>query len=87
MAHALKDHKAIHDLRLILFGGEVLGLHGSLQYVASLSGSKLARIKAALNMDMIGKPNTPNPGVLIEGAQVSQSVMSQRLLVLKYKPL
>lgn len=65
----------VHDLRLILFGGEEQGLFGSRQHVARLSAGERARIRAVLNMDMIGTLNTPSPGVLLEGAAVSQSVI------------
>ncbi len=60
-----------HDLRLILFGGEEQGLHGSKQYVAALPQAERARVRAVLNMDMIGTRNTATPTVLLEGAPVS----------------
>ena len=53
IARALKDHPAVHDLRLILFGGEEQGLFGSRQYVASLSAAQRTRIRAVVHMDMI----------------------------------
>lgn len=60
-----------HDVRLILFGGEEEGLHGSKQYVAALPAAERARIRAVLNMDMIASKNTVTPTVLLEGATVS----------------
>jgi FMN phosphatase YigB (HAD superfamily) len=75
LARALGDLPAAHDLRMILFGGEEEGLFGSLRHVASLSGDERARIRAVLNMDMIGCQNTPVPGVLLEGAAVSDDVL------------
>jgi hypothetical protein len=72
---ALKDHQAVHDLRLILFGFEEQGLHGSRQHVARLSGEERTRIRAVVNMDMIATLNTPTPAVLLEGAPVSQAVI------------
>ena len=60
-----------HDVRLILFGGEEEGLHGSKQYVAALPAAERARIRAVLNMDMIATRNTLTPTVLLEGAAVS----------------
>jgi Zn-dependent M28 family amino/carboxypeptidase len=75
IARALRDHRAVHDLRLVLFGGEEEGLHGSRQYVAGLSAAQRARIRAVVNMDMVGTRNTPAPSVLLEGAQVSQGVI------------
>jgi Zn-dependent M28 family amino/carboxypeptidase len=44
-------------------------------YVAALPDDERARIRAVLNMDMIGGRNTPEPGVLLEGAAVSQDVI------------
>ena len=65
-----------HDLRLILFGGEEEGLHGSQQYVASLGQADRARLDAVINMDMIATLNSPAPTVLLEGAAVSQALMN-----------
>ncbi|TDW75124.1 M28 family metallopeptidase [Kribbella pratensis] len=62
-----------HDIRLILFGGEEEGLFGSKQYVAALPPAERSRVRAVLNMDMIGTRNTVTPGVLLEGAAVSSS--------------
>ena len=75
IAHACKDHQAIHDLRLVLFGGEEQGLFGSQQYVASLSVAQRRRIRAVVQMDMIATLNTALPTVLLEGAAQSQSVI------------
>ena len=75
LARALAGHEAALDLRLILFGGEEEGLFGSLQYVAELPDAERARIRAVLNMDMIGGRNTPEPGVLLEGGEVSRPVI------------
>jgi len=75
IAHALQDHQPSHDLRLILWGGEEQGLFGSIQHIASLSQSERKRIRAVLNMDMIGVVNTQGHSVLIEGAALSQSVI------------
>ncbi|MEV0794445.1 M20/M25/M40 family metallo-hydrolase [Kribbella sp. NPDC050459] len=62
-----------HDLRLILFGGEEEGLFGSKQYVAALPPAERTRVRAVLNMDMIGTRNTATPTVLLEGAAVSSA--------------
>jgi Zn-dependent M28 family amino/carboxypeptidase len=75
LARALGDHAAALDLRMILFGGEEEGLFGSLQYVAELPQAERTRIRAVVNMDMIGCRNTPAPGVLLEGAAVSDAVL------------
>ena len=75
LARALAGRPAERDLRLILFGGEEEGLFGSMTYVAALPDDERARIRAVLNMDMIGGRNTREPGVLLEGAAVSQDVI------------
>ncbi|WP_225771697.1 M20/M25/M40 family metallo-hydrolase [Inquilinus sp. Marseille-Q2685] len=63
-----------NKVRFIFFGAEELGLLGSEHYVASLSDTERAKIKAMLNFDMVGSPNyvrfvydgngsdTPDPG-------------------------
>jgi Zn-dependent M28 family amino/carboxypeptidase len=63
------------NLRLILFGGEEQGLHGSRQHVAGLTPEDRARIRAVLNMDMVATRNTAEPAVLLEGAPVSQQLI------------
>jgi len=75
IARVLSDHPAVHDLRFVLFGGEEQGLYGSTQYVGSLSAAERSRIRAVINMDMIGSLNTSVPTVLLEGAAVSQTVV------------
>ncbi|TDD62233.1 Zn-dependent exopeptidase M28 [Kribbella antibiotica] len=65
-----------HGIRLILFGGEEEGLYGSKQYVAALPPAERARIRAVLNLDMIASKNGPTPTVLLEGAPVSQSLIT-----------
>jgi ABC-type taurine transport system substrate-binding protein len=77
MARVLATHPSEHDLRLILFGGEEEGLHGSTQYVAALPPSERARIRGIVNMDMIATVNTATPTVMLEGATISQGVMDQ----------
>ncbi len=67
---------AEHDLRLLLFGGEEQGLHGSQQYVASLGQADRSRLDSVINMDMIATLNTPTLTVLLEGAPVSQALMN-----------
>jgi hypothetical protein len=46
IARILTAQPAEHDLRLILFGGEEQGLHGSRQYVASLPQAEQGRIES-----------------------------------------
>lgn len=62
-----------HDLTFILFGGEEQGLHGSIQYVSGLTDGEHSRIRAVINMDMIGSVNTLPPSVLLEGSTISQA--------------
>jgi hypothetical protein len=77
IARAFQNHRGQHDLRLILFGGEEQGLFGSKRYVASLSASERAKIRAVVNMDMIGNLNSSTNSVLIEGASLSQAVINK----------
>jgi peptidase M28-like protein len=76
MARVFATHQGVHDLRFILFGGEEEGLFGSTQYVASLSEAERNRIRAVVNMDMIGTMNTSTRSVMLEGAPVSQTVIN-----------
>ena len=71
MARVLAGRGWQQDLRMILFGGEEEGLHGSRQYVAGLSDAERSRIRAVLNLDMVGSLNTTAPTVLLEGATLS----------------
>lgn len=75
LATAMAPYSFTHDLVFILFGGEEQGLFGSAQYVASLSDTERARIRAVLNMDMIGCVNSQPPTVMLEGAALSQSMI------------
>lgn len=75
IALAFAQHRGVHDLRLILFGGEEQGLFGSKQYVASLKPKERARIRAVVNMDMISNLNSEAKTVLLEGSPLSQSVI------------
>lgn len=75
IARILASHNSIHDLRLILFGGEEQGLVGSRRYVNTLSPSERSRIRAVINMDMIASLNTNMPTVLLEGASLSQTII------------
>lgn len=75
IARAFTDHRSVHDLRFILFGGEEQGLFGSKHYVAGLSPAERAKIHAVVNMDMVGSLNSPARTVLLEGASLSQPVI------------
>jgi Zn-dependent M28 family amino/carboxypeptidase len=75
IARVFHDQQGIHDLRLILFGGEEEGLFGSKYYVATLDTAEKARIRAVVNMDMIASLNNPTRTVLLEGAPVSQTII------------
>ena len=76
IARSLRDHANADDLRFILFGGEEQGLFGSKQYVAGLSTAERGRVRAVVNMDMIGCLNRAPATVLIEGAAVSPTVIN-----------
>lgn len=75
IARVFATHVCAHDLRFILFGGEEQGLHGSQHYVAALPSDERGRVKAIVNMDMIGRLNKPRATVLIEGAGVSRRII------------
>ncbi|MFI0481417.1 M28 family metallopeptidase [Actinomadura sp. 9N215] len=77
IARVLAAVRTRHDLRLILFGGEEEGLFGSTQYVTSLDPAARLDIAAVVNMDMIASVNTPEPTVLLEGAEVSQGLIDE----------
>ena len=76
IARIFSTHSSKHNLRFILFGGEEQGLIGSTQYVSNLTVSERLRVKAVINMDMIGTLNTATPAVLLEGSTVSQDLMT-----------
>lgn len=75
IARVLAASTVQHSLRLVLFGGEEQGLHGSRIHVADLGEADRSRISMVLNMDMIGRLNTAAPSVLLEGAPISQHVI------------
>lgn len=75
IARALRHHPSVHDLRLVLVGGEEQGLLGSRQHVLNLPQTERNRVRAVINMDMIGNRNTPSNGVLLEGASISQNLI------------
>jgi hypothetical protein len=75
IARALKEKTGINDLVFVLFGGEEQGLFGSKHFVRSLSSAQRARIRAVVNMDMIGRLNIATPTVLVEGRALSQSMI------------
>lgn len=77
IARVFHDHRATHDLRLILFGGEEEGLFGSKRYVATLTAAERKRIAGVINMDMIATRNAGVSSVLLEGAPLSQSVIDK----------
>ncbi|PFB81924.1 Zn-dependent exopeptidase M28 [Bacillus thuringiensis] len=76
IARIFKDVPTQHDLRFILFGGEEQGLLGSKQHVENLTTLDKNRIRAVINMDMIGKLNTSTPAVLIEGSPLSEEIIN-----------
>ncbi len=76
LAAAMATRDFAHDLVFLLFGGEEQGLLGSTQYVAALSQAERGRIRAMLNMDMIGRVNSPPPTVMLEGAALSQGMIA-----------
>lgn len=77
IAYVVAGQQTVHDLQLILFGGEEEGLFGSSQHVAALNTTERDRIRAVINMDMIATKNTTNRSVLLEGAPLSQPLIDE----------
>lgn len=77
IARTLAGHEGFHDLVFVLFGGEEQGLFGSEHFVDSLSPSDRARVRAVVNMDMIGTLNVPTQTVLLEGRKISQPMIAK----------
>lgn len=75
IARAFQAHRANDDLRFILFGGEEQGLFGSKRYVGTLNATERRKIRAVVNMDMIGSMNSDTRSVLLEGSPLSQAVI------------
>lgn len=76
IARVMKNHHGANELRFVLFGGEEDGLYGSDQYVKLLcSSNELERVKAVVCMDMIATMNCKKLTVLLEGADISQSMI------------
>lgn len=71
IGRALRPLELRHDVRFVLFGGEEQDLHGSREYLASLSPGERQRIRAVLNMDMIGAQHGAQPGVLLESSPMA----------------
>ena len=69
IASALQHHLFSHDLRFVLFCGEEEGLYGSQQHVSGIPQSERPRIKAVVNMDMIGGLNGQIPSVTLESSR------------------
>ena len=83
LARVLASAGAAADILFVLFGGEEEGLFGSKQFVAAGQGFSPGAVAGVINMDMIGSDNTlDKPGVpqftaLIEGSEVSRSVVEK----------
>ena len=54
LAEALSGQSLPFTVRFVSFGAEEVGLVGSRHYVASLSDTELGRVKAMLNLDVVG---------------------------------
>lgn len=68
IARTLMHRELRHDVRFVLFGGEEQGLHGSRAFLAGLTAAQRGRIRAVVNMDMIGAKHASQPGVLLESS-------------------
>ena len=65
-AEAIRADPPGARVRLAFWGAEELGLLGSRHYVRSLAGDERRRIRAYLNLDMVGSPN-PVPELYADG--------------------
>ena len=54
MAEQIRGHSYSFDVRIILFGAEEDGLHGSIHYVDTLTSDEISNIVAMLNFDAFG---------------------------------
>ena len=72
-ARVLKDIETEASVLFIAFGAEEQGMIGSKAYVADLKkNGDLSKVKAVLNMDMIGYLNSGKWDILLEGEPVSE---------------
>jgi hypothetical protein len=73
IAQQLQNTTTRNKLRFIWFGGEELGLLGSIHYIDTLPPSELAKIRFDLDADVLGTPNyvagilDPKVGVTLFG--------------------
>ncbi|OYD07264.1 M20/M25/M40 family metallo-hydrolase [Paludifilum halophilum] len=58
VSKALSQEKLRHDVKVIFFGAEEVGLVGSHHYVDNLSDEERAKTAAMINMDMVGVGDT-----------------------------
>lgn len=75
IAQQLAQGKYQNSIEFVLFGAEELGLHGSKHYVAEFPSTK--EIIGVINMDMIGRKNDEEFGLLIEGHSVSTKLVEK----------
>lgn len=76
IARIFQTHRGEHDLRFILFGCEEKGSIGSKRYVKSLCPEERRRVRAVINMDMIGFADSLSQKILLEGGDISQGVIN-----------
>lgn len=72
MAYQLASKNHLHNVIFILFGAEEIGLYGSKYYVSQLAAED--ELLGIINMDMIGRKNGDNYGVLLEGHEISREM-------------
>jgi hypothetical protein len=74
LARFMKGLNPRASIRYVLFLGEEQGLLGSKAYVASLQPAEIAKIRAVINMDMIGFDKTPPLSMVIETASFNKAM-------------
>ena len=75
MAYQLASKEHLHNVTFILFGAEEIGLYGSKYFVSKLTDED--ELLGIINMDMIGRKNGTEYGVLLEGHEVSRELTTK----------
>lgn len=77
IARFMKGLNPRASVRYVLFLGEEQGMVGSKAYVAGLTPQELAKIRAVINMDMIGFDVKAPPSVMLETASFNTQMADQ----------
>jgi len=76
IARVFSEHPPAATMLFILFSGEEQGLYGSKAHVGKIAADgELSKLKAVINMDMIGYTKSETLGVLLETEEVATDLM------------